>query len=158
MCVIVVCLSKYDLPNLDQIKELSKDCFSRKVKKSVAEFALKQLVTECHGLKKTATLEYDRLKLQDYLTYLYPSQARLVFKWRSQTLDVKCHLTYKYNDTICRGCHNEMEDPYHVVNCGAEGSSITGLNVTEIDSLEDEEKYLLKTMVLRIASFLERVK
>ena len=148
---------KYGLPQLHQIKELSKDCFAKRVKKTVTEFALTQLLAECRGLKKTATLEYDTLRLQDYFSCLYPSQARLVFKWRSQTLDIKSHLTYKYTDTLCRGCLTEVEDPHHVINCGS-GSSIDGLNVLNIDSLDDQKKSLLKTMIHRIASFLERVK
>ena len=155
---IVPCLSKYGLPQLDEIKELSKDCYVRRVKKSVTEFALRQLVAECRGLKKTATLEYDCLKLQDYFSYLYQSQARVVFKWRSRTLDVKSHLTYKYKDTVCRGCLIEAEDPYHVVNCGVERKVNTELNVSEMDILDEQEKYLLKTMIHRVASFLERVK
>ena len=123
------------------------------MKKSVTE-----LVAECRGLKKTATLEYDCLKLQDYFSYLYQSQARVVFKWRSRTLDVKSHLTYKYKDTVCRGCLIEAEDPYHVVNCGVERKVNTELNVSEMDILDKQEKYLLKTMIHRVASFLERVK
>ena len=155
---IVSCLSKYGLPGLDQIKELSKDCYSRKVKQVITEFALEQLQTECRGLKKTANLNYGSLKLQDYLSYLYPSQARLVFKWRSQTLDIKSHLTYKYNDILCRSCEAEIEDPYHVVNCGTESQVNTGLDILKIDSISDQDKCVLKTMLLRIASFLDRVK
>ena len=99
------------------------------------------------------------MKLQDYFSYLYPSQARIVFKWRSQTLDLKSHLTYKYSDTLCRVCLSEAEDPYHVINCGAESSVITGsMNMLEISNLDDREKYVLKTMVRRMASFLDCVK
>ena len=155
---IAPCLTKYDLPQLDQIKGLSKDCYARKVKESVAEFALKQLVAECRGLKKTADLSYDGLKLQDYFSYLYPSQARLLFKWRSRTLDIKSHTTYKYTDTLCRGCLNAVEDPDHVINCGVENNVIVALKVSEIDCLDDQEKYILKSMVYRMTSFLEQVK
>ena len=155
---IAPCLVKYGLPQLDQIKELSRECYTRKVKESVGEFALKQLVAECCGLKKTADLKYDCLKLQDYFSCLYPSQARLVFKWRSKTLDIKTHLTYKYNDTLCRGCLKEAEDPYHVINCGAEDKVIVALNVLEMDNLDDPKKCALKTMIHRIASFLDKVK
>ena len=156
---VAPCLVKYGLPQLDQIKKLSKDCYARKVRESVGEFALKQLVSECCGLKKTADLKYDCLRLQNYFSCLYPSQARLVFKWRSRTLgDIKSHLTYKYSDTVCRGCHDEVEDPYHIINCGVERKLSDALNVLEIDSLDDQKKCTLKTMIHRIASFLEKVK
>ena len=65
------CLQKYKLPELSQIKEMSKHSFCQKVKSAVAQTAFGQLVAECHGLKKTANLVYESFKLQDYF---FPSQ------------------------------------------------------------------------------------
>ena len=155
---IAPCLSKYGLPNLDEIRDLSKDLYAKKVKAAITEVALSRLVKECQGLKKTAKLDYVELKLQEYLTCLYPSQARVVFKWRSETLDIKTHLTYKYQDTVCRGCMSEIEDTEHIMNCGVENPLVTDLCVLDMDSISDENKADLKRMVSRIASFLERIK
>ena len=97
-------LEKYCLPvDIKIIKEMSKDGFSAKVKESVVKTAVHELVSECQGLKKTAKLQYETLELQDYFRQLYPAQAKTVFKWRSETLDIKSHLTYKYKDLMCRG-------------------------------------------------------
>ena len=155
---IAPCLPKYGLPNLDEIRDLSKDLYAKKVKAAITEVALSRLVKECQGLKKTAKLDYVELKLQEYLTCLYPSQARVVFKWRSETLDIKTHLTYKYQDTVCRGCMSEIEDTEHIMNCGVENPLVTDLSVLDMDSISDENKADLKRMVSRIASFLERIK
>jgi len=78
-------LHKYSLPHdLNEIKLMSKDSYARKVKAAVTSVALSQLVAECQSLKKTASLQYKELKVQEYLTQLFPSQARIVFKWRSK--------------------------------------------------------------------------
>ena len=151
------CLQKYNLPELSQIKEMSKHSFCQKVKSAVAETAFGQLVAECHGLKKTANLVYESFKLQDYFLNLYPSQARIVFKWRSETLDLKTHLTYKYNDVYCRCCKEQTESPQHIVNCGVENKIDCDLDVLKMENMDDRTRSDLKLMVSRICSFLERV-
>ena len=94
-------LNKYELTEtLDEIKTMSKGRFRWLVKKAVEKVALEQLQLECSLLKKTSNLKYEELKLQPYLSKLYPSQSRIIFKMRSQTLDIKTHSTYKYADRL----------------------------------------------------------
>ena len=132
-------LHKYKLPTeLNEIKVMSKDTFAGKVKASVTTAALHQLVAECQSLKKTANLQYKELKVQEYLSQLYPSQARLVFKWRSKTLDLKTHLTYKYSDKSCRICKSNDETPEHALNCGMESIMDYKIDVLSIDELTDD--------------------
>ena len=119
--------------------------------------ALNCLKAECAGLKKTASLRYESLKSQDYLSALYPSQAKVIFKWRSQTLDIKSHLSYKYSDRLCRGCGIEEEVPCHVVNCGAV-DDIAVLDVLSLGEIDDVTKSELKRMVIRFEAFQEMVK
>ena len=95
--------------------------------------------------------------MQEYLTHLYPSQARLVFKWRSKTLDLKAHLTYKYSDMSCRICKSNDETPEHALNCGVETVMDSKIDVLSLDKFDDYTKSELKQMVLRISSFLEKV-
>ena len=150
-------LCKYQLPtDLNEIKVMSKDTFSRKVKASVTVTALNQLVAECQGLKKTANLQYKELKLQEYFSHLYPSQARLVFKWRSKILDIKSHLTYKYSDSLCRICKLTEETAEHALNCGMESVMEPVIDVLSLNECADFTKSELKQMVLRISSFLEK--
>ena len=108
-------------------------------------------------MKKTANLQYKELKVQEYLSQLYPSQARLVFKWRSKTLDLKTHLTYKYSDKSCRICKSNDETPEHALNCGMESIMDYKIDVLSIDELNDFTKSELKQMILRISLFLEKV-
>ena len=63
---------------------------------------------------------YTDLMTQEYLQQLYPNQAKLVFKCRGQTVDIKSHLSYKYTDLVCRKCGAEDETLAHVINCGCD--------------------------------------
>ena len=151
------CLVKYNLPrDLNVVKSMTKEAFSDAVKKAVTEVALNCLKAECAGLRKTASLKYESLKLQDYLSALYPSQAKVIFKWRSQTLDIKSHLSYKYDDRTCRGCGIEEEVPYHIMNCGFE-DKINVLDVLSLDEIDDFTKSELKRMIIRLKAFQDRV-
>ena len=151
-------LSKYNLPiNLDDIKIMSKQQFSNRVKSAVTEVALRDLLAETQSLKKTACLHYDSLELQDYFSHLFIAQARLVFKWRSKTLDLKTHLTYKYSDTVCRSCKCSIETPDHALNCGMGDRMDIKIDILSLTKVDDFTKSELKKMVLRISSFLERV-
>ena len=59
------------------------------------QVTLTDLVNECKSKKKTSHLEYSSLGMQEYFCHLYPNQAKVVFKVRSPTLDLKTNLTYK---------------------------------------------------------------
>ena len=102
--------------NLEQMKQMKHASFRTMVNCKISEVALGELLNESEGLKKTSTLKYDSLQVQGYLQHLYPNQARVVFKCRCQTMDIKTHLTYKYSDKICRGCGKEEETLSHVIN------------------------------------------
>ena len=103
--------------SIDEIKKMERKGYTKKVNMAVCNVAYENLKEECKKKEKTANLEYSSFKLQRYFTCLYPNQARIVFKCRSQTLDIKTHLTYKYHDLLCRGCEVEEETLQHIVNC-----------------------------------------
>ena len=111
-------------------------------------------------MKKTRDLQYSDFKVQDYLLKLFPDQARVVFKWRSKTLDIKCHSTYKFNDTVCRGCNYEDEDVHHIINCSIDPDDPDFLAVEEVTQLGDlqvESVHRLCSQIKRITSFLDQV-
>ena len=111
-------LEKYIGKGVWEVKEMSKGEYRSLVNSSIEKAALEELITECKSKKKTSSLTYESLKTQEYLKKLYPNQARVIFKCRSQTLDLKSHSTYKYNDLTCRRCCQEDETLEHIINCG----------------------------------------
>ena len=148
-------LAKYNLPqSLDEIKNLSKVTFKGMVNRAVATTVFEELKVECGSLKKTADLSYDKFQLQGYLTKLFPNQARVVFKGRCKTLDIKTHNTYMYReDTVCRGCGIEVETLEHILNCGQE--ECLTFDISRIDADSDNVVTKLIQAANRIMSFKE---
>ena len=96
---------------------------------------------------------------QKYLSVLYPSQARVIFKWRSKTLDIKSHLTYKYEDLVCRLCGVEEENPSHIMNCGQGGDRINNnIDILLLDEINEATKCELKKMIVRLNLFQEKLR
>ena len=152
------CLKKYGLPtDLEVIQTTSKQKFSETVKAAITTVALNQLNAECSALKKTTGLHYRELKCQRYLSVLFPSQARVIFKWRSKTLDIKSHLTYKYGDLVCRLCGVEEETPSHIMNCGHRETIVENTDVLLLDEVDETTKCELKRMIARINLFHEKI-
>ena len=73
-------VAKYHLlTDLEIVKAISKESFSVVVQKAVTRISLESLKAECAGLKKTAPLKYT-LELQEYLSVLYPSHAKIIYQ------------------------------------------------------------------------------
>ena len=154
---VVAKMERYHLViDLDEIQSLSKGVFCRRVKKAVNERALADLHTEIKSLRKTSDLHYPALEVQDYLLKMPPNKARVIFRWRSKTLDIKTHLTYKYEDTICRGCGTCEENVELVMNCGHDDHLETE-DVCRIGLVEKEVRGRLETQASRVLSFLEAI-
>ena len=151
---VVKALADYNLPtDLEEIRSMSKGGFRKLVNESITEIAFKCLVSECKAQKKTSNLEYASLKLQEYLTVMYPNQSRTILKCRSKTVDIKSHLTYKYKDIACRKCGSSDEDMLHIINCGHR-DHIDLAEYIHIQNLEDTISGL-KLMANRINEFLQ---
>ena len=152
---VVKNMERYNLVcDLDEIKATSKNVFSNRVKKAVTEFAFTELKENCRSLKKTADLNYQKFETQDYLLKMFPSQAKTLFKWRSKTLDLKTHSTYRYTDTVCRGCGMAEENVSHVINCG-ESMEVVVEDVIRLEKVTPESCINVQAHVKKIMSFIE---
>ena len=72
---------------------------------------------------------------------------------RSKTLDIKTHRTFKFHDTVCRGCGVEEETLEHLVNCGISPSEHIVVNLEDICDSKSEAVIFVE----RVQSFLEKV-
>ena len=81
-----------------------------------------------------------------------PSEAKIIFKCRSKTLQIKDHMKYKYSDMSCRWCGVAEETLEHVTNCGKD-QSINDIekSLTQMDLKE------MKEIALRVKEFLAKV-
>ena len=105
--------------SFDEIKNLSKWSFTRLMKKMTTECAFKYLLEEKNKQKKICNIKYDKLQIQDYLLSENENtkMAKLIFKARSRTLDIKCFKTWKYNDLTCTGCNVNEETEIEILKC-----------------------------------------
>ena len=149
-------LERYKLGcDLDEIKSLSKGVFARRVRQAIVETAFLELQKTCKSMKKTSDIDYNSFGVQDYLLKLYPPHAKAIFKWRSKTLDIKTHSTYKYNDTLCRGCGRSDESVEHVMNCD-ESIQVMAEEITKLGEIDRETCTSLQLQAKRIISFIEK--
>ena len=146
-------LARYGISEtLDEISHVSKDSFKEMINKRVTETALRELTEELKRKKKTQDLHYKELALQKYLLEYYSGQARTIFKCRSQTLDLKTNLSYKYKDSTCRLCGAAEETVSHAINCGCEETLVWNFqDLSEINSTNSKRR------VKRLETFLENV-
>ena len=145
-------LIKYQL-ELETIQSMSKETFGACVRKAVSDASFRALYHESKGKKKTAHLSYSKLCLQPYFENLYPSQARLMFKCRTQTVDIKTHLTYKYGvDSVCRKCGQDDETYSHIVNCGSDVIEV--IDLSSVTDMDNEIKRKVQQCLGRVRDFL----
>ena len=90
---------------------------------------LSPLKTNAAGLKyflgqkerqtKTVQIQYDDLAIQEYFVdgHCRKHLSKLIFKARSQTLDIKMQQKWKYADKICIGCKKREESCDEILLC-----------------------------------------
>ena len=120
---------------------------------AVAKKALEELLGENKGKKRTANWEYEKLETQKYIRNLDPASARIIFKCRAKTLNIKTHMKFKYKEDLsCRWCGICEESLEHIVNCGQ------NTQISEVGkSLREMETEKLKEIAVRTREFLWKV-
>ena len=108
----------------EEIVAMSKETFKKKIKKAVREYAFENLKDECQSKSRTKNLMYKGFETQNYIKTMSPRTAKTVFKCRSKTLNIKDHMKFSHNDTLCRWCGMSDETLDHVINCGEETKSL----------------------------------
>ena len=142
---------------IHEIKQMSKDVFLSGVKKAIRKVTFEELIKDCKSKTKTKKLMNNGLSMQNYLKMLYLNQCQMVFKCRGETLEIKSHRTYQFQDQVCRLCNAEEETLQHIVNCGRElGSAVDQKEVNDVIVKANDELKLL-SLVNRLDWFLTKV-
>ena len=149
-------LVKYRITQ-ENVQNMSRDSYKELVKKRVRSVAFASLMEQCGRKEKTKELIYKALSPQEYLSQLYPNQARAIIQGRSKTLSIKEHRPYAFKDMVCRRCKKENETLNHVVNCGYE-HEINACEILDSGELSYERKLMFTSIALRINNFIEEVK
>ena len=104
---------------LQEIKEMSEGSFKQLVKNRTKIAAFKYLLKEKEKQSKIANIFYEKLEIQEYLNSGQCSTkiSKLIFKARSETLDIKTQRKWKYADRICIGCKQNEETGQEILVC-----------------------------------------
>ena len=97
--------------NINQWKHL--------VKSSIKNYCLSALNNKRASLSKGSGIPpYQKLETQEYMSTLWPDEARILFRLRTETYDIKMFRPYMYDPSKmeCRLCGSHTEDIDHVLN------------------------------------------
>ena len=152
-CDVKQLMEKYSLQlTEEEIAGMSKDAFKIKVKKAVRDYAFEMLKTDCQSKSKTQHMKYEEFKTQEYIKKMYPDDAKIVFRCRSKTLNIKQHTMYQNRSLECRWCGVTDETLQHIVNCGSEEVMV------EVEkAVENQEWSKLGHVARKVKEFLSRV-
>ena len=123
------------------------------MKEKISQSAFKALTNEQRNLSKVNHLEFNGLKIQEYLlpNKLGLSMSRFVFLLRSRMLDVRCNYKNKYIDILCPLCKSDQDTQQHILVCSVlKGEEIVGeIPLYEYLWQRDTSKLILTASVLK---------
>ena len=128
----------------NEIRQLSKRRWKKRVKKRVVESAFETLSKEAAGMTKTSPLKYEKLHTQSYLKSLNPRDVYVIFRARLRSITCKGNMPSSFRkDMSCRLCGEADETQEHALNCvavrGIDGAPIDGSVVYDLDSVDPTE-------------------
>ena len=102
-----------------EIEEMSQWRFKKLVKVKTEAAGLKYLQGQIKKQTKASNIEYCDLKIQEYFIngHCNKNLSKLIFKARSQSLDIKTQQKWKYADNICIGCKTQVETGEEILCC-----------------------------------------
>ena len=103
----------------EEIEKMPEKIFKDMVKDKTLKAALKYLEGEKQKQSKIATMKHKKLEIQEYFIdgNCNNKVAKLIFKARSQTLDIKTQRKWKYADLTCIGCRKLEESGEEILIC-----------------------------------------
>ena len=103
----------------EDIQELSKAKFKNIIMKKIENHALAELNKLKMKHEKSDYLNSSSFKTAQYLVdeKFSKSEAQLLFKLRSKTLNVKMNFSQMYSDNLCRVCKLFPESQSHLLQC-----------------------------------------
>ena len=103
----------------EEIETLSKNKFKKFIQKKIENFALFELNELKLKHKKSQYLQSSSFKTAEYLvdSRFSRSEAQLLFKLRSQTLNIKMNFQNQHSITLCQICKLFLESQSHLLQC-----------------------------------------
>jgi hypothetical protein len=105
--------------SFEEIEGMSQWSFKKLVKVKTEAAGLKYLQGQINKQTKASNVEYCDLKIQEYFIVCHCTKGlpKLIFKARSQSLDIKTQQKRKYADSTCIGCKIQVETGEEILFC-----------------------------------------
>ena len=108
--------------SFSEIEQMSKWRFKKLVKEKTRLAAFEYLMEKKNQPNKQTKIEnlnYQKLEMQDYFVddKCNKETAQVIYKARTQILDIKTHRRWKYDDDICVGCNTRQETIQEILSC-----------------------------------------
>ena len=118
ICTQYLCALEIKM-SFKEIEIMSEKEFKRLVKNKTEKAAFLYLQGEKQKQTKIANLEYKKLEIQEYFIdgNCNIKVAKIIFKARSKTLDIKLQKRWKYEDLLCIGCKVQEESGNEIMLC-----------------------------------------
>ena len=102
-----------------EIEKMSKSMFQKVVKNKVETYALTQLEELKKKHSKSGRIESKKFETSKYLSdyRLNRNEQKVLFKLRTQTLDVKLSFQNQHENLLCSTCHLFPETQGHLLQC-----------------------------------------
>ena len=98
---------------------MSEWTFKKLVKAKTEAAGFKYLLSQKEKQTKVMDIKYSDLNIQEYFVggNCKKKISQLIFKARSQTLDIKSQQRWKYADSTCFGCKTQEETGQEILIC-----------------------------------------
>ena len=116
----------------EQLEKLSKIQLKKIIKERIQHEALVYLKIQQMKQEKIKNINYNQLKMQDYLAEGDRNilVSKIIYRARGMTLDLKMQKKWKYEDILCEGCHENEETGEEVLRCEKLGSNVQQVDYT----------------------------
>ena len=143
--------------SLDDLKRQSKNSFKRRLKAKTKEVTLQYLLKLKEGHSKMSNLEYDELKMQEYLKdpKINVAEAQNIFRFRTRSAQFKENYKSMYNTQTCPLCQSCLDTQKHSFQC-AEIIENVKINGTYEEIFGQKIKQEVSKTVFEIFKFREK--
>ena len=103
----------------EEIGKMSQKHFKKIICENVKKLSFEYLIKQKCEQSKAKNVQYDKLEMQEYFVGGNCSRevAKLIFKSRSMSLDIKMNKRWKYADVLCVGCSEKEETMDELMLC-----------------------------------------
>jgi hypothetical protein len=111
--------------SFDEIEKMSSYTFKKLLKEKTRSAAFEYLEGQKNKQDKIKEIVHTKLEMQEYLADgdRNTSVAKIIYKARGKTLDVKLQKSWKYSDKLCSGCKTNEESGDEILSCDSFGDN-----------------------------------